>query len=165
MKKEDEIFRKMKNEKPLVKTAADAPPARTGPRKIGETAELQSRPVRRASAPTEPQMSPQEIEEPRRRARESRRPIAAAQPPAERPVRRQIAVPALDAGEVLTDKVGGDPRTFEKPHKVTKPTTERRPLTYRHEKKFFISYGDYLILRQQLKALMHTDEHADANGQ
>lgn len=161
MKKEDEIFRKLKNEKPLVKTAADAPPAGRA-RRIGVSEEQAARPQRRAAEPAErPRQSEQtEPAAPRRRiAPQEPRPIA------ERPVRRQISVPALDGDAVLTDKIGGDPRTFEKPHKVTKPAAEPGPLTYRHEKKYFISYGDYIILRQQLKALMHTDEHADANGQ
>jgi len=147
MKKEDEIFRKLKDEKPLIKTAADAPPVRKGPRKLGTSEGLDTEPMNRTAVPTEQRrrISPRED--------------------AERPVRRQIIAPALDAENVLMNKIGDDPRTFEKPRKITKPAAEKRPLTYRHEKKFFISYGDYLILRQQLKALMHTDEHADASGQ
>ncbi|MBR4080137.1 MAG: VTC domain-containing protein [Christensenellaceae bacterium] len=161
MKKEDEIFRKLKNEKPLIKTAADEKPVR----RIGGVPQEPAEPKPQAEVPRR-RTAPAEADAPKRRTAptEARRPIAAAEP-AQRPARRQIAVPALDAEKVLTDKIGDDPRTFEKPHQITKPAGERKPLTYRHEKKYYISYGDYLILRQQLKALMHVDEHADQSGQ
>lgn len=35
---------------------------------------------------------------------------------------------------------------------------------YRHELKYSISYGDYLILRPRLKQIMKSDPHTDENG-
>ncbi len=36
--------------------------------------------------------------------------------------------------------------------------------TYRHELKYQINYVDYIAQRQRLKAVMKSDEHADAEG-
>ncbi len=36
---------------------------------------------------------------------------------------------------------------------------------FRHEYKYYINYGDYIVLRQRLKAVLQSDPHADENGE
>lgn len=156
MKREDDIFRKLKNEKPLVKTAADVPPRRTAPA-VNTPDGQEAPPARRRIGSV-----PSESEPPRAQAEAPPAPIP--EPPAERP-RRRMTVPTLEPSSALTDKVGGNSRDYAKPAPVAKDTAERKPLTYRHEEKYYISYADYIVLRQQLRALMHPDPHADENGE
>ena len=187
MKREDDIFRKLKNEKPLVKTVADAPPRRTAPtvnadgqeappvrRRIGSVPSEAEQPSARpqAEAPARRRSAAQNPDAPTRRRIISAEPAAemtpepAAEPqvPQEKP-RRRMTAPVLEPSSALSDKVGGNSRDFAKPAPVAKDTAERKPLTYRHEEKYYISYADYIVLRQQLRALMHPDPHADENGE
>ncbi|CVI69498.1 VTC domain protein [Clostridiales bacterium CHKCI001] len=36
---------------------------------------------------------------------------------------------------------------------------------FRHEYKYYINYGDYIVLRQRLKAVLQSDPYADENGE
>lgn len=37
-------------------------------------------------------------------------------------------------------------------------------LKFRHETKHYITYSDYIAIRSRLKAVAHSDQHADENG-
>jgi len=197
MKREDDIFRKLKNEKPLVKTVGDAPARRTPPasteppakaapptrRRIGSvpSADEQSAEpaAKRRTIPEEqpaparrrpPQETPAEAPKRRRiiSAEPAEQPAQPApprrEPPKEAPPRR-MNISTIEADSALAAKVGGNSRDFSRPEKVAVDTAERKPLTYRHEEKYYISYADYIVLRQQLRAVMHPDPHADENGE
>ena len=38
-------------------------------------------------------------------------------------------------------------------------------MEFRHEYKYYINYGDYIVLRQRLRAVLQSDSHADENGE
>lgn len=38
-------------------------------------------------------------------------------------------------------------------------------MEFRHEYKYYINYGDYIVLRQRLRAVLQSDPHADENGE
>ncbi len=50
------------------------------------------------------------------------------------------------------------------PSKIETDGHERAPLINRHELKFYLNYADYVVLRQKMKGLLRTDEHAGPDG-
>lgn len=36
---------------------------------------------------------------------------------------------------------------------------------FRHEYKYYMNYGDYIVIRQRLRAILQSDPHADQNGE
>lgn len=166
MKREDDIFRKLKNEKPLVKTVGQVPRKQVDPeRSVSARRRIGVQP----DAPQQSAAEPIRRESPQERPTVRRRISPVPQEPqnsATAPSRKErMNIPHLDHVQALTSKVGGDPRSFSRPTEIMRDTAERAPLTYRHEEKFYISYSDYIILRQQLRAVLHPDPHADENGE
>lgn len=186
MKREEKIFQKLKNEKPLIKTAESVPLRRihAAPREPRQA----ENPARRRIAPVQTELAKQpeytahrritpvepepDHHEPQRRriavaepAAKPEAPVKNSVPEQPQPRRVRLNVPPIQCEQQLTDKIGGNPINFALPSKVKKDTAERKELPFRHEEKYYISYGDYLVLRQQLRALLHHDPHADENGE
>ena len=172
MKREDEIFQKLKKERPLIKTTPSKDREQTqrasipinrvnlgvsvkeeaASRHIGAAAEklgnAQRQPV--LQTPVKRQLSP------------------SAQPPSVSHAPRQahIKTPTIEAPKTYLAPFSlKKPELFQKPQKLSVDERNRGALIYRHELKFYLNYCDYMVLRQQMRALLQPDRHADVNGE
>ncbi len=68
------------------------------------------------------------------------------------------------AGDALVSVSDKPANAFSRPYKLAADDRERPELRQRHELKYYLNYGDYTVLRQKMRGLLHIDEHADENG-